>query len=68
MKDHDEDSSCHRKVIESRGWWKPGTSRVRMNITSESQTELTMKVRTDVFPTLQERRMQAYLSDILSTL
>lgn len=39
-KDYDEDSSSHRNVIESRGWWKPGTSMVGRKITSESQTEI----------------------------
>ena len=36
-KDVDEDSRIYRKIKASRGWWKPGRSKVYLNITSELQ-------------------------------
>ena len=36
-KDVDEDSRIYWKIKASRGWWKPGMSKVYLNITSELQ-------------------------------
>jgi hypothetical protein len=38
-KDAEEESNPVRNVTESRGWWKSGTSRTEVKITSESRAE-----------------------------
>lgn len=37
MKNVDEDSRLYLNDKENRGWWKPGTSKLYLNITSELQ-------------------------------